>query len=1272
MASHGTDTALGAAEVVTARTPLQSPALGTMAALQGVPAPQTTDNALLSTDAHLLETQHDTLTIPEDRSTVVRLGDAEIEKPQLPSDTEWPPSDRKSISYFKLYRYCDGWDYLLIVLGFIGAATSGAALPVFTLVFGRIINVLGKGDSPAGLTSEVNDVTKYFCYLGVVSFVSSFFQMSMWTITGLRQTNRIRALYLQRALQQEVGFFDVHATTGMMMQGLNEDTLIIQQAIGEKVGVTIHFMATFIAGYAIAFARGWDLTLVLLAVMPLLAGAAFGIATFMGKKEANASAAYALANGIVQEALSGIRTVISFNGEKRTAERYKRCLVEPEKVGARSSLLSGFLVGSVQIGFLGSYALALWYGGTRIRAGAYDGGKVMNVLFAAIIGGFSLGQAAPNFQFFTKGKPGQTLALVGESGSGKSTTIQLIQRFYDPLQGQVLLDGMNVRDVPLDWLRSHMGLVSQEPVLFACSLKDNIMYGRPGSSQEELEAAAKAAFAHDFIASFPDGYNTMVGEKGSAMSGGQKQRVAIARAILRNPRLLLLDEATAALDARSERAVQAALDGLMVNRTTIVVAHRLSTILNADVISVVGKGKIVEQGNHADLVSRPGGAYAALVRLQQRDPALETNPAKEAIEAGDYALTAHSSKQLISQKQLAIDIADPKQEAQAAPKWQIWKRFKKQPPTVEVAPELQVNASFGRLLSYNKPELGWAVLGIAASAGSGVVMPIFALALSSVVSLFFNPDKAYQAHQIAIWSGIFACIGFGAFVSAVLQQWSFGLMGQRLTSRIRHMLLYSALRQEVGWFDREENSSGAIAGRLATDAAHIRGAVADFAGMICQNICTFIAAYAIAFSYNWKMTLVVTAMVPLIAFGFFVQNKLMMGYGQKVNQLYDQANQVASESFSSIRVVAAFTLEKHIMHLYRSLLAGPTRVSRKSAWTSGFGFGFGQASIFFVYALVFWYGGQLISQGELTFESMLKVFFAILLGAVGLTQAQMAFPDVAKASGASKRVFTVIDRQPLIQDPPDAKQLAEVKGELEIRDVNFSYPQRPKVKVLRGFSLTAHAGQTVALVGASGNGKSTIVGLLERWYDVTSGQILLDGHDIRGLELQWLRSNIGLVGQEPLLFSCSIRDNICYGCPEATEEQVLSAAADSNALTFIQQLPEGLDTQVGEGGLQLSGGQKQRVAIARAIVRNPKLLCLDEATSALDATSEQVVQQALERVMAGRTTLVIAHRLSTIQGADNIAVVQSGRVYEAGTHAQLMRIPNGAYAGLVRHQQQHN
>ena len=546
-----------------------------------------------------------------------------------------------------------------------------------------------------------------------------------------------------------------------------------------------------------------------------------------------------------------------------------------------------------------------------------------------------------------------------------------------------------------------------------------------------------------------------------------------------------------------------------------------------------------------------------------------------------------------------------------------------------------------------------------------VINWLFLIPFSFLLS-FAVPDQVESGARK--WSLIFVGIGFGALIAAVAQSYSFNFMGQRLGRRVRVLMMKALLRQEVGWFDDERNSSGVLTSKLSADALAVKGQFGDTMGLLTQNLVTCIASFIIAGINSWRMMLVVTSCLPILIISVVIQNMFMLKSGTEEEESFAQANATAAEAFNSARTVAAFGMEDQVAALYRRSLEDPTKEARKRNNYAGLGFGSSQFVVFGVYALAFWYMGLDITRGYSSFEDALKAFMAIFMAAMGIAQAQVYFPDVAKGRAAVQRVFSIIDRQPLIDGTdPEGYRPSSCAGKVELNGVTFAYPQRPDAPIFVDFRLVVAAGTTVAIVGESGSGKSTVVQLIERFYDPQSGTVLLDDVDIRTLNLHWLRAQIGLVSQEPVLFNMTVADNIRYGRPDATLESVIAAAKAANAHSFIEALPEGYDTLLGEGAIQLSGGQKQRVAIARAVVKDPKVLLLDEATSALDAESERVVQDALDKLMVGRTTIVIAHRLSTIKDADSIAVVYKGHLVEQGTHEDLVA-KGGSYARLVSHQ----
>ncbi|KAJ1425598.1 P-loop containing nucleoside triphosphate hydrolase [Sesbania bispinosa] len=1236
---------------------------------------------------------------------------------------------QETVPFHKLFSFADSTDILLMAVGTIGAIGNGLGLPLMTLLFGEMIDSFGSNQQSTDVVEQVSKVSLKFVYLAVGSGLAAFLQVTCWMVTGERQAARIRGLYLKTILRQDVAFFDKETNTGEVVGRMSGDTVLIQDAMGEKVGKFLQLIATFIGGFVIAFVKGWLLTVVMLSTLPLLVVSGAAMAFIIGRMASRGQTAYAKAAHVVEQTIGSIRTVASFTGEKQAVSSYSKFLVDAYKSGVHEGSIAGVGLGTVMFVIFCGYALAVWFGAKMIMEKGYNGGIVINVIIAVLTASMSLGQASPSMSAFAAGqaaaykmfqtierKPeidaydpngkilediqgeielrdvyfsyparpeelifngfslhipsGTTAALVGQSGSGKSTVISLVERFYDPQEGEVLIDGINLKEFQLRWIREKIGLVSQEPVLFASSIKDNIAYGKEGATIEEIRSASELANAAKFIDKLPQGLDTMVGEHGTQLSGGQKQRIAIARAILKDPRILLLDEATSALDAESERIVQEALDRIMVNRTTVVVAHRLSTVRNADMIAVIHRGKMVEKGTHSELLKDPEGAYSQLIRLQEvnkesEETAEHNNKSEVSIESFRQSSQRRSLQRSISRGSslgnssrhsfsvsfgLPTGVSVPDSERENL-------QPKEQPQEVPLR----------RLASLNKPEIPVLLIGCLAAIGNGVILPIFGVLISSVIKTFYEPFDEMKK-DARFWALMFMILGLASLLVIPARAYFFSVAGCKLIQRIRLICFEKVVNMEVGWFDEPENSSGAVGARLSADAASVRALVGDALGLLVQNLASALAGLIIAFIASWQLALIILVLIPLIGLNGYVQMKFMKGFSADAKMMYEEASQVANDAVGSIRTVASFCAEDKVMELYRKKCEGPMKTGIRQGLISGSGFGISFFLLFCVYATSFYAGARLVDAGKASFSDVFRVFFALTMAAIGVSQSSSFAPDSSKAKSATASIFGIIDKKSKI-NPSDESgtTLDTVKGDIELRHVSFKYPSRPDIQIFRDLNLAIHSGKTVALVGESGSGKSTVIALLQRFYDPDSGEITLDGIEIRKLQLKWLRQQMGLVSQEPVLFNDTIRANIAYGKGgNATEAEIIDAAELANAHRFISGLQQGYDTIVGERGTQLSGGQKQRVAIARAIIKSPKILLLDEATSALDAESERVVQDALDRVMVNRTTVVVAHRLSTIKNADVIAVVKNGVIVEKGKHETLINIKDGFYASLVQ------
>ncbi|XP_073138939.1 ABC transporter B family member 11-like [Henckelia pumila] len=1239
------------------------------------------------------------------------------------------------VPFYKLFLFADSADYALMAIGFVSAIGTGVCLPIMTLLFGELADSFGQNVGTKSVVTEVSKVSLKFVYLAIGSGIAAFFEVSCWTITGERQAVRIRNLYFEAILMQEIGYFDKETTTGEIMDRMTNDTVLIQNFIDEKIAKFVQLSASFIGGFLIAFTKGWMLTLVLLSVIPLLVIVAALVTVITSKLISRGQSANSAAAIVAEQTISSIRTVASFTGEKQAVAKYDQSLYRAYEASVHEGMAAGLGFGVSALVLFSSYALAVWFGTKMILHKGYSGGDVLNIMMAVLMGSLSLEQVSaclsasiaaqvaafkiyhtisrepeidpfdggglvmddikgdvelndvhfsypsrPNEKIFVgfslRVPNGTTLALVGESGSGKSTVINLVERFYDPQAGQVLIDGIDIKEFQLRWIRGKIGLVSQEPVLFALSIKDNITYGKDDASMEEIEIAAEHANATKFIDKLPQGLDTMVGQNGTQLSGGQKQRIALARAILKDPRILLLDEATSALDAESERTVQETLDKVMINITTLIVAHRLSTVKNANAIAVIQHGKIVEKGSHLELTQNLDGAYSRLIQLQEFDKASSLNSLND--QAGEEITddSGRNSSQPISfLRTISQGSSGKGNSSRLLPSLSMGVPTSMNEldllfgePKTPTSSQHKVNHKIPlyRLARLNKPEIPELLFGSLAAAVNGCILPLYGLALSGVVSTFYVPAHKLQKDS-KFWACMLVVLGLVTLLATPLKVYFFSVAGCKLIKRIRLMCFEKVVHMEISWFDKKENSSSSIGSRLSTDAIYVRSLVGDSLGLLVQNITTAVAGLIIGFTASWQLSLIVVFMLPLIGLHWYLHMKFISGFSADAKKFYAEASQVAGDAVGNIRIIASYCAEEKVLALHKKQCEVPLRLGTKQGLIIGAGFGISFFFLYSVYAASYYVGARLVDAGKITFGHVFQVFLGLSMTASAISQSRALAPDAGKANAAATSIFTFLDQQSKIDCFDNSGMTLEnVKGDIEFHNVSFKYPCRPDFQIFKNLCLAIHSGKTVALVGESGCGKSTIISLLQRFYDSDSGHITLDGIEIQTMKLKWLRQQMGLVSQEPALFNETIRANIAYGKEDnVTETEIFAAAELANAHKFISSLQEGYDTIVGERGIQLSGGQKQRVAIARAILKEPRILLLDEATSALDVESEKVVQDALDRVTLGRTTVIVAHRLSTITKSDVIVVVRNGAIIEEGKHADLITKRDGIYASLV-------
>ncbi|KAF8372165.1 hypothetical protein PRIPAC_78594 [Pristionchus pacificus] len=1061
--------------------------------------------------------------------------------------------DSEPCSTMELFRFASTRHKIYFTIGLLCTAFTGLLMPLNQILGGLVAEEYLQQPNAEGDDTVLAAIPLQ--------------QYLLLTVTN-EIVDRLRREYVAAVLRLDAESLD-ETSPGKLSAELNENIDKIRDGLGEKFALVIRSTCIFLSSIIAAFVYNWKVSLVLLPLGPIGAVVTGLTGRFTAQSIKRQMDTSAQGASLVEESVMNVKTVAACNGQDDMVKKYRSILDDLVKLGSRVCLLNGFFEGFLFffIYFFALFAILVGVPDTY-NEGGFDGGSVIIAFGSILLGAYFLGLLGPHMMTLLKARmaaaviyqtidkaetmdapsdakverlrgdiefrdvrftyasrdamvlqglswsarAGQAVAFAGHSGCGKSTSIGLLTKLYEKCGGEIIVDGKNIAEYDRQTIRKNIGMVAQEPCLFNGTIRENILLGRKwdgkGTTEQRLVEVAIIAQASHFIQKLEHGFDTVLGEGGIALSGGQKQRIAIARAIFTDPSILILDEATSALDVHSERLVQAALNDASIGRTTISIAHRLSTLKEMDVIYVVDNGIVIEQGTHGELLST-GGTYSMMAQRQN----------------------------------LGVDESKSKH--------------------VE-----ETNEVFQRVRSRRSSRM------------------------SNKIHPMNGKEKQY-------------------FFSSKASESVIATIKERILSRVLH--------RNAEYFDNPETSAATIVNDLNQQPNAL------LAGLDGRAVL-----------FTWCTTCITTCNVAAL---------------------------LALDIFSQTRTIQIMAVEGYFAKKYTQSQEEVAGIQKKAVIVQSIIWSLSNGCIYLFGLVSFGFGAHFVYHGLLTGQQLYLVGMTVEFSAWALAFINPTFPDLVRANAAARILYTYFD----LPEPVDIGDSSSLlTGAFAVRNVSFAYPTRPHRRVAKQLAISANAGESIALVGPSGCGKSTLISLFERFYDQQDGTIKFDNIDHRHFSVRHLRTQIALVGQEPVLFQGSIAENILLGT-NCSLDDMREACRMSNAANFIEDLPEGYETDVGSKGRSLSGGQKQRIAIARALVRKPKILLLDEATSALDGESERIVQEAIAKASVGRTSISIAHRLATIKDASRIYFIEDGSVVESGNHEELIQL-SGKYASYVKAQ----
>ena len=843
-------------------------------------------------------------------------------------------------------------------------------------------------------------------------------------------------------------------------------------------------------------------------------------------------------------------------------------------------------------------------------------------------------------------EPGQNIALIGESGCGKTTSTLLLQRLYDVTGGEILLDGIDIRKYDIQYLRNLIGYVSQTPVLFNQSIRENIIFGREkyvkdllGEDLEQLiNEACEKAYINEFINTLPNGLDFVVGLKGNKLSGGQKQRIAIARAILTKPKILIFDEATSRLDNKSEKFITKAIDNILkTDITTITIAHRFSTIKNADKIYLIKDGKVVDQGTHEELLKK-GGYYLDIIRTRLIRDELDTQ------------------KKLEKLKRQKTGIIRLKTQVQFEDKS---KEIAKSPDDIHLGYFTLVKDLWE---TYKFMFIFACLAGIA----FGVLPPFKGFIKGECTKALNSKYKTKRYDDSLLYSIIFLVLVFVESVVNFLSNWLFFSLGIKLAKFYRNQAMRKYLSFHLSYYDLERNSPGTILTNMSLNTIQMKKIINDVLGSYIISFTIIITCLIIGCIYEYRLTLITIAFLPFLMI-INLLRKCAMPSDKKKSQRKLEAGAIISGSFTNTKTIFAYNFQKKALELYLEANASILKQQVINEFINGLIVGITLFANFAKNASLFAANKRYILNDTMDSDELTVIQSLLGSGFTKISSLMKELGNVKKGIGSAKSFYSVFETPSLIPhyEEENVNKLSpkDIKGKIEFKHVYFAYPLNPERIALKDINMTILPGQKVAFVGYSGSGKSTVIKILNRFYDVEDGkgEILIDDVNIKDYNLYELRKKIGIISPEPSIFKTSILENIRYGKLNATDEECIDAAKQTDVIELLDREKNGEHDEKTKSKYGLSGGERQKISIARIVLKDPTILMLDGAYSALDKESEREIAKSLEKLSKNKTTIVVTDKFDIIKKCDKIFVLDNGRIYEEGTHDELMKLKKRYY-----------